>query len=429
MAIQKPVLNPTFFYGPIISYQLNGDISKDKGKYRIRFTLYFKSGDVYPTQKSGFRTEAEARKARDVLIADLVRNEYIPFDYTLKELFDYWLYHHMLVESKIRYNTFQSYRNVLYNHLLPTLGESKRLSKITIEDLETAILQIPYPSVRDRGVKVTSQIFDFAFTKHYIAFNPSVAAIEKVKKSIPKQERREVIPYTLNQIKVLLYTCKENFRDLYLPLLLSLTIGSRISETIGLKYEDIDFTAQTIYIHRQLGRDITDTGSQDLVTQKLATKTPNGVRAIPVPDWVIDELLVKRAWYERQKQLVPDFQDNDYIICHCNGKPFNRSSFGEDFHKLLRMCGFQEVHWHDLRHMYATVLKNNKVNMKAVSEFLGHYSPDFTEDAYIYQEEVAYDCTILTEVWENIRPKNRAELGLDTLNVPLTNEDFTSLFA
>ncbi|HJJ90185.1 MAG TPA: site-specific integrase [Methanocorpusculum sp.] len=428
MAIQKPEINPTFFFGPIVSYQLNGDVSKDKGKYRIRFTLYFKSGDTYSTQKSGFKTEAEARKARDLLIADLVRNEYIPFDYTVKELFDYWLYHHMIVENKIRYNTFQSYRNVLYNHLLPVLGESKRLSKIIIEDIETTILQIPYPSVKNRGVKVARLVFDFAFANHYISFNPSIAAVEKIKNSIPKQKKREVVPYTLNQVKLLLYTCKENFHDLYLPLLLSLTIGTRISETIGLKYEDVDFTAQTIYIRRQLGRNITDTDGQNLVTQKLDTKTPNGVRAIPVPDWVIDELLVKRAWYERQKKLVPDFQDNDYILCHCNGRPFNRSSFGRDFHKLTCMCGLPETHWHDLRHMYATVLKNNKVNMKAVSEFLGHHSSDFTENAYIYQDEVAYDCTILTEVWENCRPKSRAGLGLDVLNVPLYNEDYVSLF-
>ncbi len=41
------------------------------------------------------------------------------------------------------------------------------------------------------------------------------------------------------------------------------------------------------------------------MTQRMETKTPNGVRSVPAPDWVIDELLVKRAWYERQRQFVP----------------------------------------------------------------------------------------------------------------------------
>ena len=47
MKIVRPDINPTFFYGPVISYHFNGGISKDKGKYRIRFTLTFKSGNIY----------------------------------------------------------------------------------------------------------------------------------------------------------------------------------------------------------------------------------------------------------------------------------------------------------------------------------------------------------------------------------------------
>ena len=92
MKIVRPDINPTFFYGPVISYHFNGGISKDKGKYRIRFTLTFKSGNIYQTQKSGFRLESEARRAREVLISQLEKHEYIPFDYTVQEFFDYWLY-------------------------------------------------------------------------------------------------------------------------------------------------------------------------------------------------------------------------------------------------------------------------------------------------------------------------------------------------
>lgn len=39
---------------------------------------------------------------------------------------------------------------------------------------------------------------------------------------------------------------------MYLPLLLSLTLGTRISETIGIRYSDIDFTSYTVYIETQL---------------------------------------------------------------------------------------------------------------------------------------------------------------------------------
>lgn len=428
MIIQKPELNPTFFYGPIISYEFHGDISKDKGKFRFRFTLTFKSGDTYPTQKSGFRTEAEARKGKEIVIAQLVKNEYIPFEYTVKEVFDYWLYYYMIEERGIRYSTFQSHRNVLYNHILPILGSKRTLKLVTIEELEKALLSIPYPSIKEQGIKTLRQLFTFACNKHYITFNPCIAAIAQVNRTIKKKnKRRAVIPYTITQIKNLLYMCKNNFPEMYMPLLLSLTIGTRISETIGLVYSDIDFTSNTIYIRRQLGRDIKDKGTKNITTQQMETKSPNGVRSIPAPEWVIDELLVKRAWYERQKQFVPEFQDNNYVVCHCDGTPYNRTSFSRDFHKLTCLCGLREIHWHDLRHMYASVLKNNAVNMKAVSEFLGHYSPDFTEEVYVYQEEIAYDCSMLEEEWESIRPEIDNKMGLDEIFIPFTNEDYISL--
>nr|WP_317282252.1 tyrosine-type recombinase/integrase [uncultured Sellimonas sp.] len=430
MTIQKPTLNPTFFYGPIISYQFNGDISKDKGKYRFRFTLTFKSGEVYRTQKSGYKTEAEARKGKEIVIAQLIRNEYIPFDYTVKELFDYWLYYYMMEEKNIRYNTFQTYRNVLYNHLLKVLKENKKLNSVTKGDFEKAILSIKEPSVKRKAGKILKQLFEFACKKHYLTFNPYLAAEDSIKKMLPKESsKRDVIPYTITQIKNLLYMCKLNFPEMYLPLLLSLTLGTRISETIGLKYSDIDFTSNTLYIHRQLGRDIRDRGETGLVTQPIDTKTPNGMRSIPAPDWVIDELLVKRAWYEKQKKMIPGFHDMDYIVCRCTGSPYNRKSFLRDFHKLTCLCGLPEIHWHDLRHMYASVLKNNAVNMKAISEFLGHHSPDFTQEVYVHQSEIAYDCSMLVDEWKIIRPKSNEKEGLNELFIPLTDEDYVSFFA
>lgn len=211
---------------------------------------------------------------------------------------------------------------------------------------------------------------------------------------------------------------------MYYPLLLSLTIGTRISETIGILYSDVDFRTGTIYIKRQLGRSVSETEDKNLMTRKIETKTPNGVRSIPAPEWVMDELVVKRAWYEMQKQLVPGFQDLGYICCHCDGRPFNRKSFLGDFHALTSMCGLRTVNWHDLHHMYASILKNNTVNMKAVSEFLGHYSPDFSEEVYVHHEETAYDCSTLCETWENIRPKNNTEVGERALILPFSGADY-----
>lgn len=186
MKISKPEFNPTFFYGSIISYKFNGDISKDREKYRFRFTLTFKSGDEYHTQKSGFKTLLEARKAKEHLIAQLVKNEYIPFDYTIKEVFDYWLYYHMIEEQEISYNTFQAYRNVLYNHLIKYMGEKKKIKQVTINDLVDVVSKISYLSIKRRAIFVIQTVFNFSVNK-YISFNPSIAALKIINSGLPQK--------------------------------------------------------------------------------------------------------------------------------------------------------------------------------------------------------------------------------------------------
>lgn len=425
MMMEKPEINPTFFYGPVVSHKFHGNISKDKGKYRIRFSLYFKSGDEYKTQKSGFNTEEEAEKAKEVMIAELANGKYVPFHYTVKEYFDYYLYHYMMEEVKIRYNTYQSYKNSLYNYLLPALGEKTKLKDIHSSDLKKAINDIPYEYSKLSCMKITKMAFAFAVKNNYIAHDPSLLAIELLKKDMPKKEKRNIPPYTIEQLGHMLLTCKEYFYDMYMPLLLSLTIGSRISETIGIKYTDVDFSSKKIYIYRQLGRNINESGNKSLVTQPLETKTPNGVREIPITDWIIDEIIAKRAWYTKQKKKIADFHDYEYICCHCDGRPFNRQDFLDDFKSLLIMCGLPSIHWHDLRHFYATKLKNHEINMKAISEYMGHHSADFTKNVYIYTEDAIYDCTILYKIWEETRPDiddNRTDIY-----IPFTDEYYYSL--
>lgn len=428
MKINKPDINPSFFYGPIISYQFRGDIAKDRDKYRIRFTLTFKSGDSCTLQKGGFKSKAEARRGKEVLISQLEKKEYIPFDYTVKEFFDYWLYYYCIQKKHIAYGTFQTYRNCLYNHLLPALGAERKLKDVTSTSIENAVSAIPYPSVMQMTVNVVRQVFQFACSSHYLLYNPSVVALRNLSESIPKTTKRSVEPYTVQEIRNLLYNCKEYYWGMYIALLLAITTGLRISETIGLKYADVDFTSCTIFVRRQLGRDINDESDVELTTKEIETKTHNSVRSVPVPRWIIDEIIVRRAWYENQKATVADFKDMDYICCKENGTPYNRSSFGDAFHELTEKCGLRYIYWHDLRHIYSSVLKDNEINMKAISEYLGHYSPEFTEETYVYQKEPVYDCTILSEVWEDLCPEKIDNDCLEVLVIPFTNNDYLSMF-
>ena len=160
-----------------------------------------------------------------------------------------------------------------------------------------------------------------------------------------------------------------------------------------------------------------------MTTQEIKPKTRRSTRTIPLPDWVANELILKRAWYEKKRNEIIPFHDDDYICCRENGLPISRSHLGKHLHGLLAACELPDLHWHDLRHIYASTLKHSDINMKAVSEFLGHASPAFTEEVYITQKEIAYDCSILNEVWKEVKPTPERDGYAD---IPFTEKDLQS---
>ena len=72
-----------------------------------------------------------------------------------------------------------------------------------------------------------------------------------------------------------------------------------------------------------------------------------------------------------------------FLILFClgiTGKAIARPYYY--FKKLMKKCNIDCTKhvWHDLRHTYATLLDQNNMNMKVVSEILGHYSEEFTNE-------------------------------------------------
>lgn len=200
--------------------------------------------------------------------------------------------------------------------------------------------------------------------------------------------------YSVEQISTLLYTCKKEEPTIFMAMLLAVTTGLRISETIAIKYQNIDFLNNKIYVESQLGRTITNDGvpGQSLLTQEKRTKTHNSVREVPIADFVVDEIILQRRHYEELKELLgEEFHDLGYLICQDNGLPWNRSFKDDAYKRVVDKCGFKFVQWRKLRTTYATVLAQHNVSMKAISSSLGHYSTYFTKEVYVKSKRKVLD--------------------------------------
>ena len=161
-------------------------------------------------------------------------------------------------------------------------------------------------------------------------------------------------------------------------------------------FSKIDFQKKQLLIDCQLGRGYDNEGFDDntLLSQKRTLKTRNSKRYVPLPDFIMDELYLARARYEETLKNDPEFDENlDFVLFRDHGKAIARPYYY--FKKLMKKCNIDCTKhvWHDLRHTYATLLDQNNMNMKVVSEISGHYSEEFTNEVYVIHkpEVIIYD--------------------------------------
>ena len=78
-------------------------------------------------------------------------------------------------------------------------------------------------------------------------------------------------------------------------------------------------------------------------------------------------------------------QTGNIAIWHrANGTPYNRQGYRQDFLALKMLYGLpEEFHWHDLRHVYATLMVQYQVNIRELAIVLGHANGTFTMQHYV----------------------------------------------
>lgn len=128
----------------------------------------------------------------------------------------------MVDVKDISYNTFVSYRNIIYNYFLKVIGK-KYLQDLKSEDFVKAL-----DTTKRRGSRK-----DYA---------------KEQKKAFRKKVNELTNVYSVEQISTLLYICKNEEPTIFMAILLTVTTGLRISETIAIKYQNIDFLNNKIYI-------------------------------------------------------------------------------------------------------------------------------------------------------------------------------------
>ena len=149
--------------------------------------------------------------------------------------------------------------------------------------------------------------------------------------------------------------------------------------------------------------------------QDIKSKTPAGVRELPIPDYVFEAILEERKTYEKNRRRRPkEFRDWNYICCSTYGNPRSKGFHQKYYKDLLKSLDLPDIHFHQLRNTYATILLKNSFNSKGVSHLLGHAKEIISVDVYGDTQEIIEDCLDVLEPFiEEVIPKERKDQYYD----------------
>ena len=274
-------------------------------------------------------------------------------------------------------------RRQLANHIVPMLGG------VTLAELEQRpsrvqqfLTALPMGDAGASQIAITlSSIFNAAVADHLISENPC-----KVKSAVrmPRQGRRKVTPWTPAQVQAIRAGLSRQYR--------AITdcgsgLGERQGEIFAMGPDEIDFLRRKVHVRRQVKR----------VGGRAWFASPKGgkERDVPLPEWVSLALAAHIEAHPPVEVTLPWNQPGDpkrhgkpvtaALLFVKNGGPVHHSTFNTTAWRPARnAAGIGDGGLHQLRHLYASALLAGGVDIRALSEYLGHHDPAITLRIYAH---------------------------------------------
>ena len=290
---------------------------------------------------------------------------------TVKKWMLFWLENALL--GSVKDSTYQTYQNQLNRHVLPRLGNLE-LAELTPNTIHTFLQELQEADLSENTIRGVYRLLvaglQAAWEEGLIEKNPC----KKIR--VPRgdcREQRVLTREEQNKLEAVL-------RDTHaLPAWLGMYTGMRLGEICGLKWADIDWENSMIAVRRtvqRLKRQNQNCGPKTA----LCVGTPKSRysrRTIPVPAFLVEKL--HDLWLEQTRDgSVAEF------IFSTDGHAAEPRTVQRQFERLARRAELSNVHFHSLRHSFATRLLELGVDAKTVSVLMGHGSVKTTLDCYAH---------------------------------------------
>lgn len=288
---------------------------------------------------------------------------------TVAEFLRSWL--ETSVKPRVRPLTYAGYKVNVEKHLVPTLGKI-RLDQLTPLHVQEMMNQRLATGLSSKSVAYIHQVLRTALG---LAVRWDLVA-RNVARLVdrPRVQRKPINPLTPDEARRFLAAIRGHRLEALFSV--ALALGLRQGEALGLRWQDIDFSAGTLRVSHQLQR-------IDTKLTLVPPKTERSRRTLVMPAMITERL------HEHEKRQVAEklwagskWQENGLVFANRAGGPTQARHAIRQFHDALAQAGLRRVRFHDLRHSCATLLLVQGVSPRVVMEVLGHSEIALTMNAY-----------------------------------------------
>lgn len=337
--------------------QLGGVDRLQSGRYRVRVTDEASGERV---SLGTFVSKADAEQALAKAIADQGRGQWVRPDagsVLLDEYARQWLASRLGRNgTPLRPRVRELYEGELRLHILPSLG------RIPVGRLRPAKVRAWYAALLERGpgastvakcYRLLRAILNTAVDDGLLASNPCSIRGAGAEKSAERK-----LP-TLEQVFELADSVKPRYHALVLAAAFS---GLRRGELFGLRREQVNIDLGTVTVEQQ--RQQLSSGAHIVGPPK----SDAGVRTVALP---LEVFAVLQAHLDQFVEPA----SSAWVFTGEKGGPLREAVWQHEWSRAREAVGLPDLHFHDLRHVAATLAAETGAGVKEIMYRIGHSSP------------------------------------------------------
>ena len=289
-----------------------------------------------------------------------------------KEWLSNWLENYVQPSAKRR--TYTRYKEIVGQHIIPQLGNLK-LSEITPYVLQCYVTELLKSGNLRTGKGLSANSVNSIITviQNTLKMAYSIGIVseyvgDKIKR--PRISEKKIECFSMSEQKKIEQYILNEENTRFFGVLLCLYAGLRIGELLALEWSDIDMSKGELRVSKTCHYGKDENGVFGRITD--TPKTQSSIRIIPIP-----------------KQLMPHLRKIKKKSCSThvvsNGsKLISIRSYQRSFASLLKRLNIQHRGFHSLRHTFATRALECGMDVKTLSEILGHKNPTVTLNRYVH---------------------------------------------